>query len=76
LHYDLAENARHTPFYFLVGSEEIEPRKLCIRRLANKMEQLGYEHIHEVVPGADHGSFVADAWDRVFAWFDSKRLTG
>ncbi len=74
LHFDLAENARYTPFYFLVGSREIGPRKLFIKRLADKMEALGYERIHEIVPGADHRSFVPDAWDRVFAWFSDKRL--
>lgn len=74
LHFDLAENARYTPFYFLVGSREIGPRKLFIKRLADKMGTLGYERIHEIVPDADHGSFVPDAWDRVFAWLSGKRL--
>lgn len=71
-HRPLAENARHTPFYFLVGSEEYAPRLLAIGDLATRMESFGFQPRFDLIPGADHSSFVPEAWEKVLAWFQDK----
>ena len=64
----LVANARHVPFWWISGSEDSPYFLSSVRRGAGRMIERGYPVRSTVLPGRQHGDWIAETFDAIFAW--------
>ncbi len=71
----LAENARHVPFWWMLGGKDYPPYLVGVHAGADLMMKQGFPTKMDILPGKGHGEWVADAFEPVFEWFLQHKRT-
>jgi pimeloyl-ACP methyl ester carboxylesterase len=64
----LAQNARHVPFWWILGGKDQVFYHAGVRPGVERMIALGCPAKLDVLPGRDHGDWVPEYFDPVFEW--------